>query len=290
MTGVQSSGVDATWLLANLEVASVPTGTDEVVAGSIETLVLGPKAFHVAESYVLSLFHLYPNVYFHKATRAAEKVFARLFERLVLLVQGGCADKTGLPDTHPVIRFAREPGNLDRYLALDDAVFWGALPLLIDAQDAIVADGADRLWHRRLPKCIDVRRYFEEALPPVTQDDHSGRKARGDRLLSQCQRTINRVNEWSRSRPVEAPPVFIDEAHREPYKKDLGGSQSALNQIRIRLHGKTPMDMADLSAVVAGAERFEVCRVYVTLGDTDSRNVVENIMRTIAEERGDANC
>jgi hypothetical protein len=46
MTGVESSGIDATWLLANLEVASVRTGADADAVGSVKTLVLGPKSFH----------------------------------------------------------------------------------------------------------------------------------------------------------------------------------------------------------------------------------------------------
>ena len=62
MSGVQSSGIDLTWLLSNLEIASVRTGADDEATGSVETLVLGPKAVQTAESYVLSLFHLYPNV------------------------------------------------------------------------------------------------------------------------------------------------------------------------------------------------------------------------------------
>ena len=74
MTGVQSSEVDAKWLMHNLEVGTVRLGADEEATSTIDTLVVGPKAFFAAENYVLSLFHLYPNVYYHKTTRAAEKV------------------------------------------------------------------------------------------------------------------------------------------------------------------------------------------------------------------------
>src|ERR1051326_1409353 len=59
MTGVESSGIDATWLSANLEIGSVLTGADTERAGSLETLVLGPNSFYAAENYVLSLFQLY---------------------------------------------------------------------------------------------------------------------------------------------------------------------------------------------------------------------------------------
>jgi uncharacterized protein len=45
MTGVQGSGVDVTWLIANLEVAQVPIAVDEVTSKQVDTLVLGPKAF-----------------------------------------------------------------------------------------------------------------------------------------------------------------------------------------------------------------------------------------------------
>ena len=78
MTGVQSSGIDATWLISNLEIGSLQVDTDDEASRTVDTLVLGPKAFHAAENYVLSLFHLYPNVYLHKTTRAAEKLFSCL--------------------------------------------------------------------------------------------------------------------------------------------------------------------------------------------------------------------
>jgi HD superfamily phosphohydrolase len=114
MTGVESSGIDATWLLANLEVASVQTGADADAVGSIETLVLGPKTFHVAENYVLALFQLYPNVYFHKATKAAERVFASLILRLAELVRDGSGDRTALPSRHPICRGCRQARKCSR--------------------------------------------------------------------------------------------------------------------------------------------------------------------------------
>ena len=95
---------------------------------------------------------LYPNVYFHKTTRAAEKVFADLMLRLVPLVLNDDVDKTGLPANHPVVRFARAPDVLSNAVALDDGVFWGALPQMAEADDAVIADRARRLWVRDLPK------------------------------------------------------------------------------------------------------------------------------------------
>jgi uncharacterized protein len=287
MTGVESSRIDATWLLANLEVASVPTGADDETAGTVETLVLGPKAFQVAESYILSLFQLYPNVYFHKATRAAEKVFADLILHLVPLVRDGLGDKTGLPSNHPICQFAAVPGRLDRAAVLDDTVFWGAVPLMMEADDQLIADRARRLWHRDLPKCIDIRLTLEQEIPPERGADEKARRERSARIQRRCQQIVAAVEAWAADRPEMAPPILIDQARRQPYKR-FQDSRSMLNQILIRHGADSSLDMADISPVVASAETFEVCRVYVTEGDSESRTVIQNIMRTTPEESADA--
>lgn len=97
MSGTQHSAIDFTWLIANLEVARVPYGVDDQPLGEIETFVLGPKAIHAAEAFVLGLFQLYPTVYMHKATRGAELLFTELLVRVVELVRSGDARNTGLP-------------------------------------------------------------------------------------------------------------------------------------------------------------------------------------------------
>ena len=284
MTGVESSAVDATWLLANLEIGSVHAGADSDAAGSIETLILGPKAFRTAESYVLSLFQLYPNVYFHKSTRAAEKVFTSLMLQLINLERDGHGNKTGLPPKHPIRRFATGPDNLSNALALDDAVFWGALPLLVAASDKMVADHASRLWHRRLPKCIDIREWFEHEIPQVRSVDQPARRERNAKILLHCGNVVTAFEEWVAARKGSLPPTFIDQGRREPYKK-FQDSQSLLNQILIR-SGSDYIDMAEISPVVASAETFEVCRLYVIEDDEEARSVIENIMGTELQSIG----
>ena len=286
MTGVESSRIDVTWLLANLEIASVPTGADDQETGQVETLVLGPKAFQVAESYILSLFQLYPNVYFHKATRAAEKVFADLFLRLVPLIRDGHGAKTGLPATHPMYRFAVAPDCLDRAVALDDAVFWGAVPLLMEAEDGVVADRARRLWNRDLPKCIDVRLTLEQGTPLERGADQKARTERNARIKRRCQQIVLAVETWAAGRSETTAPVLIDQVSRQPYKR-FQDSKTMLNQILIRHGTDTSLDMADISPVVASAETFEVCRVYIAKGDSESEAMIQNIMRTTPEESTD---
>ena len=274
MTGVQSSGIDATWLLSNLEIGSVRIVTDEEEVGTVDTLVLGPKAFRAAENYVLSLFQLYPNIYLHKTTRAAEKLFSCLMYRVFELVRSRHVGKVGLPKGHPIRRFVENPENIDNALTLDDAVFWGALPMMADAKDPLVRNCAAQLRERRLPKCIDIRQIVDEHAAIDMEVD-----LRQARIARSCKEIVERIQVFAQTRRPDQPQIFIDEARRAPYKK-VEDSESPLNQILIK-HGESRFeDMARLSPVVESAETFVVCRAYHEAGDTEGRSVIENIIKT----------
>lgn len=269
MTGLHSGTVDVTWLLHNLEVADIPASVDDEQVKPVTTLVLGPKAFHVAESYVLALFHLYPNVYLHKATRGAEMVLRDLIVRLHEL-RGEPPDMTGLPGNHPLIRFLADPDNLERAQALDDTVLWGALPMLCDARDGRVALRARQLLYRRLLACFDIWDEAARELAPAGREDARARAVRISRINLACDRAMKRR--------TEAPGALFDDYKQDPYKR-FQDSRTPPNQIHIMQAG-TPRDMAELSAVVASAESFRVCRAYFARGDTATGTVLRNIMRT----------
>jgi hypothetical protein len=154
--------------------------------------------------------------------------------------------------------------------------------MMVEADDAVIADYARRLWRRDLPKCVDVRQWFEQEIPPIRSADQKERAERGAKILFHCDNVIAAFEEWSRNRSGPAHATFIDQDRRTPYKK-FQDSQSLLNQILVRA-GKGTVDMAEISPVVASAETFEVCRVYITDGDTEAKDMIENILGT--EGRG----
>ena len=251
-------------------------GADDEKTGAIETLVLGPKAAQVAESYVLSLFHLYPNVYLHKTTRGAEMIFGALMRSLIRLVRVGDEDRVGLPPNHPMRRFAHAPDKVEHALGLDDSVFWGALPLLSEAEDPVVAKLAVALKDRRLPECIDIRRGVEEGMPRIADE---GRPKHRARIKLACSNIVSALKKHMESMAAGAEPVLVDQYSRPPYKRYK--FQYAANRILIRAGGTPPVrDMAELSPVIAGAEDYEICRAYVFRDDTAARDMVWNIMRT----------
>ncbi len=273
MTGLASSTVDVTWLAHNLEVAPVRFGVDEQTLRTVDTLVLGPKAFHVAESYVLALFHLYPNVYLHKATRGAEQVLQDLIRCLFEANRSGQLARTGLPDNHPLLRFVREPHMLERAQALDDTVLWGALPMLIESGDTRLSKRARQLRDRSLLKAVDIERIVSGRFPPDRRETAEQRDSRKARINLACQTITGRA--------AELPAAMFDDYERNPYKR-YQESRTPPNQIHINM-GSEPRDMAELSSTVANAEPFRVCRAYVDRGDTATESALRKIIETSLE-------
>ena len=264
MTGTQHGAIDFDWLMANLEVGNVPYGVDDKQVGEVETFVLGPKAVYAAETYVLGLFQLYPTVYFHKATRGAEKIFGELLCRVIILARDGAWQKTGLPNKHPLVTFAKSPDRLERIIALDDTVLWGALSFMTVANDETVRSLAARLRDRRLYKCIDVR---ERLLTKLGED------AKEEIVEKACQKVDAKIADWLASKTDVAPRIITDRAEREPYKR-FQESKGPLNQIRIKTGGGELVDLVKRSKVVAAINTFKLYRVYVS-DDAEARQFVE---------------
>jgi HD superfamily phosphohydrolase len=253
MTGTHHGAIDFDWLISNLEVGTLPYGVDKEQVGTIETFVLGPKALYAAETYLLGLFQLYPTVYFHKATRGAEKLFSELLYRIISLVRDNSAGATGLPDNHPLIEFARKPEDLNSILNLDDTVVWGATSMLAEAKDSVIRNFACRLRDRKLFKCIDV----VESL--------------------KCPTILENVVEWKRSQEKDGPRILVDQATREPYKH-FQESKGPLNQIMIRTISKGLVDVAQLSNVVKGIETFTLFRLYAAPEDIEAQSFLKKVI------------
>ncbi|WP_448146633.1 HD domain-containing protein [Labrys miyagiensis] len=273
MTGTHHAAIDFKWLVANLEIAALPTGVDEQRTGSVETFVIGPKAVHAAEAYVLGLFQLYPTVYFHKATRGAEKLFTELLVRIVQLVRDGSSAQTGLPDRHPLVRFAQDPENLEIVLRLDDSIIWGALSLMNDADDRLIGQFASRLRDRVLFKCIDVRARIRHEFDPNVTDtpEHTAK------IDACCARVNVNLTEWSKAHSQDIPRVFVDEAKRSPYK-DAVGSRGPIETINVRTDGGSLVDLKQRSRVVASLTDFTLLRAYHDRGDGEASKAINDII------------
>ncbi|MCP4380797.1 MAG: HD domain-containing protein, partial [Hyphomicrobiales bacterium] len=274
MTGSQHAGIDFAWLMENLEVGEVRHGVDETELVPVQTFVLGRKAIFAAEAYVLGLFQLYPTVYFHKATRGAEKIFTELISRVITLVREDSIGKTGLPRTHPLVKFTQAPDDIESVLALDDTVIWGGLSFMADGGDGCIGALAERLRDRKLYKCMDVR-------AKVAHDKGAAAAASAE-ADAVCARIRDQVGDWVRDwseKDPDAPPrILVDQVERSPYKALAEDIKGPLNQISIRTEGGHLVDLSRQSRVVAALKTFKALRVYHADGDEEAKDRVTEII------------
>lgn len=273
MTGSKHSAIDLTWLLANLDVGQVTTGVDDTEVGAIPTFVIGPKAVQAAEAYVLGLFQLYPTIYFHKATRGAEKLFAELLIRIVELVADGSYDATGLPQNHPLVKFANDPETIETALGLDDTVVWGALHLLRDAPDPLLSEFSARLLDRKLFKCFDIRAKVAHQCDPHNVGDQQDI----EKIEKCCASVVVKLQEWQDNQKGDRPRVITDVAERKPYKPG-GGSSGPTEQINVRTDGGELIDLMQRSEIVKSLSVYRLTRAYYDDSDQETLKVIQDIV------------
>jgi hypothetical protein len=274
MSGTQHAAIDFAWLMANLEVGEVDEGVDETPLGKVATFVLGPKAVHAAEAFVLGLFQLYPTVYFHKTTRGAEKLFVELLSHTIQVVRAGNTAVTGLPENHPLVRFSLDSDNLERALDLDDSVVWGALSMMADAKDPIVSQFSVRLRDRKLFKCVDFRWVITTQMNP--KNDLS--EEMSERIDAACANIYSKLIEWSVDNSETFPRIICDEAARSPYKRS-SESKGPLDQINIRLFTGGLVDVATQSTVVAALKPFKLNRAYYSPDDAQAGAIIQKFIK-----------
>jgi uncharacterized protein len=233
MTGTEHGGFDWSWLFNNLEIEKITIGGDgKEDCIEIDGLILGQKALKAAEGYLLGRFHLYTQVYMHKATRGAEKLVEALLSRLssLCICDGDKIDDPTIAD----------------YLSLDDTVVWGCLGLLEGSKDEQLSELAARLKSRSLYKCIDIGARVQSA-----GGDSAGRFRR----LFNAARANNEFGEID---------VFEDRATVSAYKFRDYESPDALSKVTIRRSDGTGRheDVARISSVISELKEERIHRVY----------------------------
>ncbi len=271
MTGTQTGAIDFEWLMANLQVADVPYEIDNEYVGTQTTFVVGPKAVSAAETYVLGLFQMYTNVYFHKTTRGAEKMFTQLLLRVFELVADNSVAATGLGENHPLIRFAREPESIGHALALDDTVIWGALSQLAESTDPVISKMAVGIRDRNLFKAIDIRVDVQRALGATVAEDDKA-------MVKICRAIADEIGSLNSNK------ILMDEYTRSPYKTVQESNGGLLNQIMVMTPAGKPEDLKKHSKVVDAIQPFTLMRAYHASDDDETKTQINNIIKTHIEQ------
>lgn len=152
MTGVRYGIYDLDWLLRALTFGRIQTRS-----GAPRTVLAieGRKGLPPIEGFFLARHFMYQQVYHHKATRAAESLVRAILLRLRAVLLDGAAHGLAVPESLRRVATGK-PLTLGEYLDLDDAVLSAALGECTRARDETLADLAQRLRNRVLPKTIPL--------------------------------------------------------------------------------------------------------------------------------------
>lgn len=148
-TGVRYGHYDLEWLHRSLRFAPMPDD------GSAPPLAIdGPRGLAAIESFVLARLFMFQQVYFHKATRAAEWMVRTALARAISLLRDGIR-LPAAPPTFVAFAAGRVP-SLGEYVDLDDDVLGYTLHQWESCKDATLSDLCRRLRARNLFKTIEL--------------------------------------------------------------------------------------------------------------------------------------
>lgn len=108
---------------------------------------------HTIESYLMSRYHMYFQVYYHPVARAHELLLESIYERIKDLVQASIPIDANIDCFLKVIE---DHSNVEAYIELDDAYVNGFIKQLINSNDPVLSRLAKAFNNRHLFKYIDL--------------------------------------------------------------------------------------------------------------------------------------
>jgi len=140
MCGVPYARFDRQWLLNNMHLKEIPQeGREGIVLNA-------QKGVYSLESFIISRYHMYEQVYFHKTTRGMEQLVAKIFQRAKELLSKG--EPVSFID-NAIEKVLKNEYALTDYLALDDFNMLTQIKTWIDHSDAILSTLCAALTHRK---------------------------------------------------------------------------------------------------------------------------------------------
>lgn len=109
---------------------------------------------HSVESYLMSRYHMYFQVYYHPVARAYELLLEGIYKRIKDLTDAKIKINANIKEFVEVIS---DNNRITDYIALDDAYVNGFVKQLINSSDKILSTLSEAFLNRRLFKYLDVK-------------------------------------------------------------------------------------------------------------------------------------
>lgn len=144
MCGVSYVSFDRKWLLNNIELKEIPHEDKR-----LGLVINAEKGLHALESFIISRYHMYEQVYLHKTTRGMEQLVIKIFQRAKFIQEEGI--DLHILDSSLTRVFAHD-FSINDYLMLDD--------FLIICQIKVWQDHPDPILNE-LSRCFIGRKPFK---------------------------------------------------------------------------------------------------------------------------------
>lgn len=115
-------------------------------------VVFKVSGIHAIENYLISRYHMYWQVYYHKAARTYEVILDKIYTRIKDLLN---TNYTFIGDIEPLKQIMLDPNNLDYYIYLDDFYINGLITSFLRSDDNILRTLANDFLNRNIWESID---------------------------------------------------------------------------------------------------------------------------------------
>jgi uncharacterized protein len=161
MCGVIYANFDLDWMIQNLIIGEIPVSQHDKPR---KLAVNAEKGVHSLESFIISRYHMYEQVYYHKTTRGAETLLTQIFNRIKQLIK----EESELPENSVRLSAFIQSKTLESYMALDDFYLLDLFKELgSSSKDEILRELCACLLERRLYKSIEREQGFEHDDPGI---------------------------------------------------------------------------------------------------------------------------
>ena len=118
-----------------------------------DDVLVRASGVHSVESYLMSRYHMYFQVYYHPVARAYELLLEGIYKRIKDLTE---ENKKVDANINEFIRVIKDNSRIEDYIALDDAYVNGFVTQLTASNDEILRTLSRAFLNRKLFKYLDV--------------------------------------------------------------------------------------------------------------------------------------
>lgn len=140
MTGAAYGNIDYYRILRSLR----------IIDGQVYCKASGVNS---VESFLMSRYHMYFQVYYHPTARSFEVVLEMIYRRIYDLHEKGYRFEAKIGT---FIKVLNDPENLEAYIELDDSYVGGVIKQLVHSKDKVLSTLSKAFFNRHLFKVIDM--------------------------------------------------------------------------------------------------------------------------------------